>query len=87
MAGVSQIRFLVVVKEALGLGHKETLDSSWSLISAMMQEYSFVMSERNKRKDENGEIEGKDYEWVELPSFDDPSKTIRMKRYNDINRT
>ncbi|MGL5958098.1 MAG: hypothetical protein ACRCZZ_05855 [Phocaeicola sp.] len=56
-------------------------------MSAMMQEYSFVMNERNRRKDENGEVEGKDYEWVELPSFDDPSTNIRIKRYSDIKRS
>ena len=28
--------------------------------------------------------DGEDYEWVELPSFDDPTKTIRYKKYYDI---
>lgn len=28
--------------------------------------------------------DGGDYEWVELPSFDDPTKTIRYKKYYDI---
>ena len=41
------------------------------------------MRERNKITDEDGKVEGRDYEWVELPSFDDPSKTIRIKKYND----
>lgn len=44
------------------------------------------MSERNKTKDENGEVEGEDYEWVELPSFDDPSKTVKYKKYSDIDK-
>lgn len=43
------------------------------------------MKERNRSTDEDGQVEGEDYEWVELPSFDDPSKTIRMKKYKDIN--
>nr|DAZ05537.1 MAG TPA: hypothetical protein [Caudoviricetes sp.] len=50
----------------------------------MMQEYASVMKERNRTPDEDGEIEGVDYEWVELPSFEDPNKTIRMKQYHDI---
>lgn len=63
---------------------KEALDSSFTLIQTLLQEYSFVMKERNKSTDEDGQVEGEDYEWVELPSFDDPSKTIRMKKYKDI---
>ena len=78
-------RFLVIVKEALGLTFNETLDSSYGLIEILLQEYSFVMRERNKTTDEDGEVEGRDYEWIELPSFDNPNEKIRMKRYYDIN--
>lgn len=49
----------------------------------MMQEYAMIMRERNRDTDEDG-TEGIDYEWVELPSFDDPSQMVRMKRYYDI---
>ena len=49
-----------------------------------MQEYAYICIERNKSKDENGEMEGEDYEWIELPSFDDPTQMIRMKKYDDI---
>lgn len=42
------------------------------------------MRQRNKTTDEDGNVEGRDYGWVELPSFDDPSKTVRIKKYNDI---
>ena len=42
------------------------------------------MKQRNKTTDEDGNVEGQDYEWVELPSFDDPSKTVRIKKYNGI---
>ncbi|WP_373191771.1 hypothetical protein [Bacteroides caccae] len=62
----------------------ETLDSSYGLIEILLQEYSFVMRERNKTADKDGEVEGKDYEWVELPNFDNPDEKIRMKKYNDI---
>jgi hypothetical protein len=67
----------------LGLTYWQTLDSSYSLIEVMMQEYSSIMRERSRTSDEDG-IEGVDYEWVELPSFDDPDKTVRMKRFYDI---
>ncbi|MEO5113780.1 hypothetical protein ABHZ97_25105, partial [Bacteroides ovatus] len=67
-----------------GLTFNQTLDSSYGLIEILLQEYSFVMRQRNKMTDEDGNVEGRDYEWVELPSFDDPSKTVRIKKYNDI---
>lgn len=84
LEGYNQSRFLVIAREALGLTFNQTLDSSYGLVQTLIQEYSFVMRERNKSTDEDGKVEGKDFEWVELPSFDDPSKTIRMKRYYDI---
>lgn len=83
LAEYSQSRFLVIVHESLGLTYRETLDGSYSLIEVMMQEYTMIMRKRNATSDEDG-VEGVDYEWVELPSFDDPSKTIRMKRFYDI---
>lgn len=49
-----------------------------------MQEYASIMKERNTTVDEDG-VEGVDYEWVELPSFENPSKTIRMKKFTDVN--
>ena len=84
LEGYNQSRFLVIAKEALGLTFNETLDSSYGLIEILLQEYSFVMRERNKTADKDGEVEGKDYEWVELPNFDNPDEKIRMKKYNDI---
>lgn len=84
LEGYNQSRFLVIVREALGLTFNQTLDSSYGLIETLLQEYSFVMRARNKTTHEEGEDEGGDYEWVELPSFDDPGKTIRIKKYKDI---
>lgn len=43
-----------------------------------------MMRERNKTPDKDGEIEGRDFEWVELPSFDNPNEKVRMKKYHDI---
>ena len=84
LEGYNQSRFLVIAKEALGLTFDETLDSSYGLIEILLQEYSFMMRERNKGTDESGEVEGVDFEWIELPSFDEPGKTVRMKKYLDI---
>jgi len=73
--------FLVNVNEALGLKTYETLDMSLSLIQSMLSEYSYMWKERNKEdtEDENGE-----FEWIELPDWNDPSKTIKMKKYADV---
>nr|DAQ41655.1 MAG TPA: hypothetical protein [Caudoviricetes sp.] len=49
----------------------------------MMQEYAIIMRERSITSDEDG-VEGVNYEWVELPSFDDPTQTIRMKKFHDV---
>lgn len=77
--------FLVNVQEALGLTYEQTLDSSYSLIQSMLSEYSFLWNERN-RDDKSGEDERGEFEWVELPDWDDPSKTNRMKKYKDIGK-
>lgn len=71
--------FLVNVHEALGLTYEETLNSSYALIQSMLAEYWYVWNERNKDEDESGE-----FEWVELPDWDDPTKTNRVKKYKDI---
>ena len=40
--------FLVNVKEALGYTHEQTLNSSYALITGMLQEYAYMCNERNK---------------------------------------
>ncbi len=77
--------FLVNVQEALGLTYEQTLDSSFTLIRAMLAEYSFMWDERNK-EEKTGEDDGGEYEWIELPDWDDPSKTNRVKKYKDIGK-
>lgn len=72
-----------MVHEALGLPYDKVLNCSIALIESMMQEFAYITNERNKAM-RNEDSEDSDYEWVELPSFDDPSKTIRMKKYHDI---
>lgn len=73
--------FLVNVHEALGLKPDEVLDMSLTLIHSMLAEYSYMWRERNKEdaEDENGE-----FEWIEMPDWNDPSKTVRMKKYSDV---
>lgn len=49
-----------------------------------MQEYAYITRERNKASDRGEDNEDGEYEWVELPSFDNPGEMIRYKKYRDI---
>ena len=73
--------FLVNVQEAFGMKPDEILDSSLSFIRAMLAEYSYMWNERNREdtEDENGE-----FEWIELPDWDNPGKMNRIKKYSDV---
>lgn len=84
LVSLSQGRFLVLANEALGLSYRETLNSSYALIEVMMQEYAYITRERNKASDRGEDNEDGEYEWVELPSFDNPGEMIRYKKYRDI---
>lgn len=75
--------FLINVKEALGYTHEETLNSSFSLIQTLLTEYSYMWNERN-RKDSDDEDGNGEFEWVELPDWDNPTKMNRMKKYKDV---
>lgn len=74
----------MLANEALGLSYRETLDSSYALIEVMMQEYAYITRERNKALDKGEDNEGGEYEWVELPSFDNPNEMVRYKKYRDV---
>lgn len=51
----------------------------------MLTEYSYIWKERNNSfKDDGNEIEGEDFEWVDLPDWDNPGKSKRFKKYKDI---
>lgn len=76
--------FLVNVKEALGYTHEETLNSSYALIQILLTEYSYMWNERNKKHSDEDDDQHGEFEWVELPDWDNPSKTIRMKKYKDV---
>lgn len=73
--------FLLNIQEALGINYNDALDSSLALIFAMLEEYSYKWKERNREdnSDENGE-----FEWIELPSWDNPGEMVRMKKYKDV---
>lgn len=73
--------FLVNVQEAFGIHPNESLEMSFALLQSMLQEYYFMWQERNIDDDED---ENGDFEWVELPDWNDPSKTIRIKKYADV---
>lgn len=72
---------LLNIQEALGLDYNEALDSSLLIIKAMLMEYSYMMKERHSAptEDKHGE-----FEWIELPDWDNPGETIRMKKYTDV---
>ena len=74
--------FLVNVKEAFGYTHEQTLDSSYTTIQNMLTEYSYMLNERNLAS--NSDANGDDFEWVDLPDFNDPTKTNRFKKYRDV---
>ncbi|WP_147401799.1 hypothetical protein [Bacteroides sp. AF16-49] len=70
MAGYNQGRFLVVVSEALGLTYKQVLDSSYSIIETMMQEYAYICNERNKAMEPDDLGDTADNDWITMPDFD-----------------
>ncbi len=78
--------FLVNVKEALGYTHEQTLDSSYALISGMLQEYAYKCNERNKLLYGDEEDEDKPFEWVKLVDFT-TGKTKRYKKYKGCGKT
>lgn len=60
----SSFAFLVLVNEAFGYTHQQTLDSSLSIIMSMLSEYNFFMNQRNKSLDDSKdkpENEGEEY--------------------------
>ena len=72
------------MKEALGYTHEQTLGTSYALLEGMLQEYAYMMKERNRRtKPDENEEEHEDYEWVEVMDFD-TGKAKRIKRYKKI---
>lgn len=73
--------FLVNVKEALGYTHEQTLNSSYALITGMLQEYAYMCNERNKALYEDEE-DDEEFEWVELVDFA-TGETRRYKKYSD----
>lgn len=77
--------FLVNVNEAFGYTHEQTLDSDFAVLKNMLEEYNYMWRERNRetdRTDENGD----EFEWVELPDWNDPTKMNRIKKYKDVGK-
>ncbi len=75
--------FLVNVQEAFGIHPNEVMDMSLSLVHSMLTEYGFMWRERNREETEGKDAHG-EYEWIELPDWDDPTKTNRVKMYHDV---
>lgn len=77
----SSFAFLVLVNEALGYTHQQTLDSSICIIMAMLSEYNYMMNQRNKAiNNSEGDLKD-DEEWVTITDFDTgkPKKVKKLK--------
>lgn len=74
--------FLVNVKEALGYTHQQTLDSSYALVTGMLQEYAYLCNERNKMLYGDDDDDDEPFEWVELVDFA-TGNTKRYKKYKN----
>lgn len=80
----SSFAFLVLVNEAFGYTHQQTLDSSLCIIMSMLSEYNFFMNQRNKaldNKDKNEVSDNNSEEWVTLVDFEtgQPKKVKKVK--------
>lgn len=68
-----------MAKECLNLTYTETLESSYTLIETMMQEYAYICNERNRTS--KGEDDDEDGEWITMPDFENGGMK-RMKKGN-----
>ncbi len=75
--------FLVIVNEAFGYTHQQTLDSSLSLIMAMLKEYNFFMNQRNKAVTNSDNEVQDDEEWITITDFD-TGQSKRIKRMKSV---
>lgn len=49
----------------------------------MLAEYNYIWIERNRNATESTSEE-EDFEWVELPDWDNPGQMKRFKKYKDV---
>ncbi|GHT29832.1 hypothetical protein AGMMS49574_07710 [Bacteroidia bacterium] len=68
--------FLVIVNEAFGYTHDETLDSPLSLILSMLREHGYLTNERNKAHESPEDKLNEGEEWIWITDF----KTGQKKR-------
>lgn len=62
--------FLITCNEAFGYTHEQTLDSSLSVILAMLREHGYLVNERNKAMLSEGDGAPDDTgEWTETIDF------------------
>lgn len=66
----SSFAFLVLVNEAFGYTHQQTLDSSMCVIMSMLSEYNFAMNQRNKAMDDSkGDNQENTEDWITVVDF------------------
>lgn len=68
-----------MAKECLNLTYSETLESSYTLVETMMQEYAYICNERNRAS--KGEDDNDENEWITMPDFESGGMK-RMKKGN-----
>lgn len=76
---------MVNVNEALGYTHDQTLESSFTLIEGLLQEYAYIRLNRNKKVPETGGIDEEygEYDWVQTIDFD-TGKPKKVKRFRMV---
>lgn len=74
--------FLVTCNDAFGYTHEQVLDSSFAIITGMLQEHGYVISKRNSvLKVCESEAEEEEGEWIEITDF----VTGKLKRVRKVN--
>lgn len=76
----SSFMFLVTCNEAFGYTHEQVLDSSFALITGMLQEHGYILRKRNAIS-QKSDLDEDDGEWIEVTDFE----TGKLKRVKKVN--
>lgn len=76
----SSFMFLVIVNEAFGYTHQQTLDSSFCTIVSMLKEYGYMQNERSRYYEKDDELKDGE-EWIYVTDFvtGKPKKVKQVK--------
>lgn len=76
----SSFLFLVTCNEAFGYTHEQVLDSSFALITGMLQEHGYILRKRYAISHKS-DLDEDDGEWIEVTDFE----TGKLKRVKKVN--